>query len=338
MTLIAKSKKSTIIFMIGVMKLSKIMDELKAKIQGKDIPIVFPESEDSRIIEAAQKLGKEGLIKPILIGNHETILDDVSMCEVINPNTYAHYNELVQAFVERRAGKATYEQAQELLKQPNYFGTMLVYMNKAKGLVSGAAHSTGDTVRPALQIIKTKPGVSKTFGYFLMIRDNEKYIMGDCAINPNPDAESLAEFAIESAKAAEMFGIEPRVAMLSFSTNGSADTDETKKVQKATKLAKEKNSGYSIDGEMQFDAAFVESVGKKKFPDSDVAGQANTFIFPDLNAGNIGYKIAQRLGNFEAIGPVLAGLNKPVNDLSRGCSVEDVYNTAIITAAQSLID
>lgn len=318
--------------------MSKIMEELKTKIKGKEIPIVFPESDDPRIIEAVQRLSNEGLIKPILVGNHEKILDDVSMCEVINPDTFSQFNELVQAFVERRAGKATYEQAQELLKQPNYFGTMLVYMNKAKGLVSGAAHSTSDTVRPALQIIKTKPGISRTFGYFLMIRDEEKYIMGDCAINPNPDAEALAEFAIESAKAAEMFGIDPRVAMLSFSTNGSAETDETEKIRKATQLAKEKDSGYIIDGEMQFDAAFVESVGKKKFPNSEVAGKANTFIFPDLNAGNIGYKIAQRLGNFEAIGPVLAGLNKPVNDLSRGCSAEDVYNTAIITAAQSLME
>jgi len=318
--------------------MSDIITTLKEKIKGKKIRIVFPESTDPRIIKAAQRLGKEGLLKPILIGNPEKILDDVSMCEVINPETSSHYNEFVQALVERRAGKCTYEQAQEMLKQPNYFGTMLVYMNQAQGLVSGAAHSTGDTVRPALQIIKTKPGISKTFGYFLMVRGDEKYIMGDCAINPNPDSESLAEFAIESAKAAKMFDIDPKVALLSFSTNGSAETDETKKVAKAVQIAKKKAPDFDIDGEMQFDAAFVQKVGEKKFPDSPVAGKANTFIFPDLNSGNIGYKIAQRLGNFEAMGPVLAGLNKPVNDLSRGCSIDDIYNTAIITAAQSLSD
>jgi len=223
------------------------------------------------------------------------------------------------------------------LLDENYFGTMLVYMGMADGLVSGACHSTGETVRPALQIIKTKPGVARTFGYFLMVRDKDKFIFGDCAINPNPNAQELAEIAIESAKAAEMFGIDPKVAMLSFSTNGSAKTDETEKVVEATKIAKAANSGYQIDGEMQFDAAFVPSVGIKKYPGSEVAGKANTFIFPDLNSGNIGYKIAQRLGNFEAMGPILAGLNKPVNDLSRGCDSEDVYNTAIITAAQALI-
>jgi len=244
---------------------------------------------------------------------------------------------MVASFVERRKGKNTEEQARKMLLDENYFGTMLVYMGKAHGLVSGACHSTGDTVRPALQIIKTKPGVSKTFGYFLMAREDEKYIFGDCAINPNPTAENLAEFAIESAKAAEMFGIEPRVGLLSFSTNGSADTEETQKVVEATKIAKAANSGYQIEGEMQFDAAFVPSVGAKKFPGSEVAGKVNTFIFPDLNSGNIGYKIAQRLGNFDAMGPILAGLNSPVNDLSRGCSSDDAYKTAIITAAQALI-
>ncbi len=316
--------------------MSDIMTNLKTKIKGKEKRIVFPESEDQRILEAAQRLGKEGLIKPVLIGNPDKIQADVSMCEVINPETSPHFNEYVQAFVERRNGKATYEQAQELLKTPNYFGTMMVYMNAADGLVSGAAPSTGDTVRPALQIIKTKPGISRTFGFFLMVRGEEKYIMGDCAINPNPDSEALAEFAVESANAAKMFDIDPKVAMLSFSTNGSADTDESKKVRDAVALAKKKAPELAIDGEMQFDAAVVKHVGEKKFPGSEVAGQANTFIFPDLNSGNIGYKMVQRLGNFEAMGPVLAGLNKPVNDLSRGCSSDDAYNTAIITAAQSL--
>lgn len=319
--------------------MANIINELKEKITGKGLKIVFPESNDIRIIEAASRLSIEGLIKPILLGNKENIPSgfDISQCEIIDPNNSELFEEMVESFVTRRKGKNTEEQARKMLLDENYFGTMLVYMNKADGLVSGACHSTGDTVRPALQIIKTKPGVSRTFGYFLMVRDDEKYIMGDCAINPNPTAEGLAEIAIESAKAAEMFGISPKVAMLSFSTNGSAKTEETEKVVLATKLAKEANSGFEIDGEMQFDAAFVPSVGAKKYPTSNVAGQANTFVFPDLNSGNIGYKIAQRLGGFDAMGPILAGLNKPVNDLSRGCNADDAYKTAIITAAQSLI-
>jgi phosphate acetyltransferase len=318
--------------------MADIIEQLKEKISGKALKIVFPESNDSRIVEAAVKLAEEGILQPILIKTDKPIPSDydLSKCEIIDPKEYADFDLLVRKFVERRNGKATIEQAKELLLNENYFGTMLVYLNKAHGLVSGACHSTGETVLPALQIIKTKPGVSRTFGYFLMVRGQEKYIFADCAINPNPTAEQLAEFAIESAKAAEMFGIDPKVAMLSFSTNGSADTDETKKVAEATKIAQSKNSGYDIDGEMQFDAAFVEKVGASKFPGSVVAGKANTFIFPDLNSGNIGYKIAQRLGNFEAMGPVLAGLNSPVNDLSRGCSSDDAYNTAIITAAQAL--
>ena len=319
--------------------MANIMNQLKEKISNKGIKIVFPESSDPRILEAAIRLDKEGLLRPVLIGNREQLekSNDLGNCEVVDPNNYSDFAEMVSSFVDRRKGKATREDAEQILLDENYFGTMLVYMNKAHGLVSGAIHSTGDTVRPALQIIKTKAGVSKTFGYFLMVRDDEKYIFGDCAINPNPSSDDLAEFAVESAKAAEMFGIDPKVALLSFSTNGSANTDETKKVVEATKKAIEMNSGYALDGEMQFDAAFVEGVAKKKYPTSEVAGRANTFVFPDLNSGNIGYKIAQRLGNFEAMGPILAGLNMPVNDLSRGCDSEDVYNTAIITAAQTLI-
>ncbi len=320
--------------------MANIIDKLKQQITGKGLKIVFPETHDERILSAAIKLSKEDLLKPILIGNANDIPKkfDVSLCEIIDPLTYKDFDKMVDSFVLRRKGKVTTDEARKILLNENYFGTMLVYMNKVDGLVSGATRSTGETVRPALQIIKTKPGISRTFGYFLMVKGEEKYIFADCAINPNPTAEQLAEFAIESAKAAEMFGIVPKVSLLSFSTNGSAETDESKKVALATKIAKESNSGYEIDGEMQFDAAFVPSVGLKKYPSSKVAGNANTFIFPDLNSGNIGYKIAQRLGNFEAIGPILAGLNSPVNDLSRGCNAEDVYKTAIITAAQALID
>jgi len=256
--------------------------------------------------------------------------------EIYNPNNYEKFDELVQAFVERRKGKATEEDARKILLDENYFGTMLVYSKLAHGLVSGAAHSTADTVRPALQIIKTKQGVSKTSGVFIMVREDEKYVFADCAINIAPDSQDLAEIAIESAKTADMFDIEPRVAMLSFSTKGSAKSAETEKVSEAVRIAKEREPQLVLDGEFQFDAAFVPSVAKKKAPDSVIQGDANVFIFPSLEAGNIGYKIAQRLGNFEAVGPILQGLNAPVNDLSRGCNEEDVYKLALITAAQSL--
>jgi phosphate acetyltransferase len=206
-------------------------------------------------------------------------------------------------------------------------------------MVSGAIHSTGDTVRPALQIIKTKPGVSRTSGAFLMVRgrDQEKYLFSDCAINVNPSAQELAEIAVESAKTAELFDIEPKVAMMSFSTKGSAKSPEVEKVAEATKIAQELAPDFLIDGELQFDAAYIPGVAQLKAPDSQVAGQATVFVFPELQSGNIGYKIAQRFGGFEAIGPILQGLNKPVSDLSRGCNEEDVYKLSIITAAQSLM-
>src|SRR5699024_10032197 len=213
--------------------------------------------------------------------------------------------------------------------------TMLVYMNQADGLVSGAAHSTADTVRPALQIIKTKEGIHRTSGVFVMVRGEEKYLFADCAINIAPSSEELAEIAVASAETAELFAVDPRIAMLSFSTKGSAQSEETDKVRYAVNLAKEKQPHFAIDGELQFDAAFVPEVAGKKAPDSVLEGNANVFIFPSLEAGNIGYKMVERLGGFEAVGPVLQGLNSPVNDLSRGCSTEDVYNLALITAAQA---
>ncbi len=319
-----------------------LIESLKSKINGKGIKIVFPEVNDARIIEAVNKLGSENLITPVLIGIEKEVKNNFpnekfDNCIFMHPSNYDGITSMVDAFVERRKGKATADQAKEAVQNVNYFGTMLVYMGVADGFVSGATHSTGETVKPALQLIKTKANISKTFGYFIMLRDDEQYIMGDCAINPNPTAKELAEFAVESARVAEVFGMDPHVALLSFSTNGSANTEETQKVVEATKLAKEMGPEYKIDGEMQFDAAFVKNVGEKKYPNSPVAGRANTFVFPDLNSGNIGYKIAQRLGNFDAVGPILAGLNNPVNDLSRGCTVIDVYKTAIITAAQTLM-
>ncbi|MEC2150363.1 phosphate acetyltransferase [Bacillus velezensis] len=323
--------------------MADLFTKVQEKVAGKDVKIVFPEGLDERILVAVNNLAGNKVLKPIVVGNKEDIqakakelnltLDGV---DIFDPHTYEGMEELVQAFVERRKGKATEEQARKALLDENYFGTMLVYKGLADGLVSGAAHSTADTVRPALQIIKTKEGVKKTSGVFIMARGDEQYVFADCAINIAPDSQDLAEIAIESANTAQMFDIDPRVAMLSFSTKGSAKSDETDKVAEAVKIAKEKAPELALDGEFQFDAAFVPSVAEKKAPDSDIKGDANVFVFPSLEAGNIGYKIAQRLGGFEAVGPILQGLNMPVNDLSRGCNAEDVYNLALITAAQAL--
>ncbi|MBP3041509.1 phosphate acetyltransferase [Bacillaceae bacterium Marseille-Q3522] len=323
--------------------MSNLFTVLSKKVTGKNVRIVFPEGLDERILTAAARLANENVLQPILIGNAEQIQAkakelqvSVDKVEIYDPNKYELFEELVTAFVERRKGKATKEDAEKILLDENYFGTMLVYTNKADGLVSGAAHSTADTVRPALQIIKTKQGVKKTSGVFIMDREDEKYVFADCAINIAPDSDDLAEIALESAKTADMFDIEPRVAMLSFSTKGSAKSPETEKVSEAVKKAQSANPSLVLDGEFQFDAAFVPSVAEKKAPGSIIKGDANVFVFPSLEAGNIGYKIAQRLGKFEAIGPILQGLNRPVNDLSRGCDEEDVYKLALITAAQAL--
>ncbi|KYD25519.1 phosphate acetyltransferase [Geobacillus stearothermophilus] len=316
---------------------------LKAKVTGTARKIVFPEGTDDRILTAASRLATEQVLQPIVLGDEQAIRVKAAALglplegvEIVNPRRYGGFDELVSAFVERRKGKVTEETARELLFDENYFGTMLVYTGAADGLVSGAAHSTADTVRPALQIIKTKPGVGKTSGVFIMVRGDEKYVFADCAINIAPNSHDLAEIAVESARTAKMFGLKPRVALLSFSTKGSASSPETEKVVEAVRLAKEMAPDLILDGEFQFDAAFVPEVAKKKAPDSVIQGDANVFIFPSLEAGNIGYKIAQRLGGFEAVGPILQGLNKPVNDLSRGCSAEDAYKLALITAAQSL--
>lgn len=323
--------------------MSNLFTGLKEKVSASNVSIVFPEGLDERVLGAVARLAADKVVTPIVVGNEEEvqakakslylILDGV---QIFDPHNYDGFDEMVASFVERRKGKATEEAARKILLDENYFGTMLVHMGKADGLVSGAAHSTADTVRPALQIIKTREGVTKTSGVFIMVRDDEKYVFADCAINISPNSQDLAEIAIESARTADMFDVDPRVAMLSFSTKGSAKSPETEKVAEAVKIAKEMAPSLTLDGEFQFDAAFVPSVAEKKAPGSDIKGDANVFVFPSLEAGNIGYKIAQRLGNFEAVGPILQGLNKPVNDLSRGCNEEDVYKLALITAAQAL--
>ena len=320
-----------------------LFESLKSKINGKNLTIVFPEGEEPRILGAATRLVKENVLKPIIVGEQTKIEQvateksfDISNIEIIDPNKYADFDTLVDKFVERRKGKNTKEQAQKMLLDNNYFGTMLVYTGKADGMVSGAIHSTGDTVRPALQIVKTAPGNSRISGSFIMQKGDERYMFADCAININPDAQELAEIAVQTAKSAKLFDIDPKVAMLSFSTKGSAKSDEVTKVAEATNIAHELAPDLAIDGELQFDAAFVPSVGAQKAPGSKVAGHGNVFVFPDLQSGNIGYKIAQRFGGFEAIGPVLQCLAKPISDLSRGCNEEYVYNSAILTAALAL--
>ena len=323
----------------------EVFESLKANLVGKNARIVLPEGEEPRILQATKRLVKETEVIPVLLGNPDKIkiyleIEGITECyEVINPEHYPQFEEMVASLVERRKGKMTEEEAREvLINDVNYFGVMLVYMGLVDGMVSGAIHSTADTVRPALQIIKTKPGISRTSGVFLMNRENtdHRLMFADCAINIEPNAQELAEIAINTAETAKVFGIDPKVAMLSFSTKGSAKSPKVDRVVQATNIAKEMRPDLAIDGELQFDAAFVPATAAIKAPDSDVAGHANVFVFPGLQAGNIGYKIAQRLGMFEAIGPILQGLNKPVNDLSRGASAEDIYNLAIITAAQAL--
>lgn len=317
--------------------------EIKKSLSGRRKTIILPEGTDKRVLEAASRLQEEGLVKPVLLGDETEVSEAateagiaISEIEVINPASALYFEELAEKFVERRNGKASLEQAHEQLKDVNYFGTMLVYTGRADGLVSGAAHSTADTVRPALQIIKTKPGISRTSGAFIMMKGKERLVFADCAITVAPTAQELAEIAVESAKTARAFGVDPHVAMLSFSTKGSAVTEETEKIAEAVRIAQLLAPDLPLDGEFQFDAAYVPEIAAKKAPGSVIQGNANIYVFPSLEAGNIGYKIAERLGGYEAIGPILQGLNAPVNDLSRGCSADDVYKLALLTAAQSL--
>ena len=317
---------------------TKLTEQLKANPKT----IVFTEGTDPRIQDAAAKLTAEGILNVILLGNPDavklTAADakyDISKCEIIDPARYADKDAMVEKMVELRKGKMTEEQVRDALSKGNYFGTMLVKIGKADCLLGGATYSTADTVRPALQLIKTKPGNNIVSSCFIMVKDDQKLAMGDCAINIAPNEDELVEIAVETAKTAKVFGIDPKVAMLSYSTYGSGKGDMVTLVANATKKIKEAAPDLAVDGELQFDAAVAPEVAKVKCAGSPVAGQANTFIFPDINAGNIGYKIAARLGGYEAIGPVLQGLNAPINDLSRGCNAEEVYKMALVTAALS---
>ena len=300
------------------------------------------------MLTAASRLQADGLVEPILLGEADKVEAlakkaklDLSGIRIVDYLHAPEFVSMVEKFHERMAGGKHFqsmEEAHDAMLDPNFYGTMLVYTGQADGMVSGAAHSTADTVRPALFILKTKPGMHRISGSFIMERGEEKYVFADCAISIDPTSDQLVEFAAQSAATAKMIGIDPKVAFLSFSTHGSAKGPQVDKVAQAAKMFKEKYPDIPADGDLQFDAAFVPAVAELKAPDSAVGGRANVFIFPELQSGNIAYKITQRLGNFTAIGPVLQGIAKPVNDLSRGCSADDVYKIGILTAAQAVME
>ena len=307
--------------------------------------IVYTEGSDARILESAARLKKDGFLTPVLVGNVDEVKAaaakggfDIEGLEILDPLTYDKMDEMVNTMVELRKGKMSAEDCRAALSKGNYFGTMLVKMGVADALLGGATYSTADTVRPALQIIKTKPGSKIVSSCFILVRDSatgdrEVLAMGDCAINIKPTEDELVEIALETAATAKVFGIDPKVAFLSYSTLGSGKGEDVDKMRNACAKAKAAMPDLAIDGELQFDAAVSPTVARTKCPNSNVAGHANTFIFPDINAGNIGYKICQRMGGFDAYGPILQGLNAPINDLSRGCDAEEVYQMSIITAA-----
>ena len=316
---------------------------LQKKAQEKTTRIVLPEGDDDRILQAAHEVLAEGICELIILGEKETVTSratelglDISRAEIIDHLTDPRAEEFAAQFAELRKKKGvTLEQARETMKDVSYFGTMLVHTGQADGMVSGASHTTAHTIRPSFQIIKTKPGTSVVSSIFLMAMRGRLWAFGDCAVNPNPTAEQIGEIAAVSAQTAAAFDIDPKVAILSYSTGTSGAGPDVDRAVAATAKAKELAPDTLIDGPLQFDAAVDPGVAAKKAPESPVAGKATVMIFPDLEAGNIGYKTAQRTGGALAIGPILQGLNKPVNDLSRGATVPDIINTIAITAIQA---
>ena len=330
-----------------------LLDEIKAKATARKKTIVLCEGEDKRVIEAAAEITKAGIAKIVLIGNEEECKKvapgaDLTGITLVDPLTSDKTAEYAAILYEARKAKGmTEEQAKEQAKDRTMFGALMLKAGDVDGYVSGACHSTANTLRPGLQVVKTAPGIKTVSSCFIMIAPQKHAynpdgvaVFADCAINIEPTAEQLADIALSSAKSAkDISGIEPRVAMLSFSTKGSGNDDKftqtVPKVQKAVELAKQAEPALALDGEFQFDAAVAPEVGKLKAPDSKVAGNANVFVFPNINAGNIGYKIAQRFGGYMAVGPICQGFAKPLNDLSRGCTVEDIVATVAVTALQS---
>ena len=328
----------------------EIMSKILAAAKKNRKKIVLPEGIEERTITAVEQIKKEDIAEPILVGNKDSILKkskelnvDLSGVTIIDPETSDKLNTYIEAFYELRKNKGmTLSKAEKIVRDPLYFSTMMVKLDDADGMVSGAIHTTGDLLRPGLQIIKTAKGVNTVSSFFIINVPNSPYgdngtlLFSDCAVNPVPNEDQLVEIAIATAETSKnLCGTEPKVAMLSFSTMGSADHDVVTKVRNATAKAKEKRPDLKIDGELQLDAAIVPKVAKQKAPGSEVAGNANVLIFPDLQAGNIGYKLVQRFANATAIGPICQGFAKPINDLSRGCSSQDIVNVVAITAVQA---
>ena len=322
--------------------MSDFLTRMKAAAKADKKPVVLPEGEDQRTIDAAKIIVEEDLANLVILGDPDKI--DLPGVTVIDPKCGPKHEEYAQKFAELRAKKGvTIEQARAQMNDATYYGTMMVKMGDADGLVSGACHSTADTLRPALQILKTAPGTKLVSAFFVMCTDTPQFgtdgtlIFADCGLNINPSSDELSEIAIASAHSWSTFmgSVEPHVAMLSYSTMGSAGGEVAKKVQEAVKFCKEKTPELAIDGDLQLDAAIVPTVAQLKAPGSSVAGKANVLVFPDLEAGNIGYKLVQRFAGADAYGPILQGIAKPVNDLSRGCSADDIVGVVAITAVQA---
>lgn len=323
--------------------IDQLLTQIYEQARAKKMTIVLPEAEDNRTLQALKIIEKQNTADIILVGNRDKVIKKIhelgvnpEFATIMDPET----SDLTQGFIEEyqklRAHKGmTIEKAEKLIKDPVFFATMLVHTNKADGLVSGAVHTTGDTIRPALQIIKTKPGSKTVSSVFFMGIPCRLSIFADCAVNPNPTASQLADIAIDSAETARAMGMDPKVGLISFSTNGSAKHPLVDKVTDAFKNVKERFPDLPIEGEMQFDAAFVPEIAELKFPGSKIAGRVNVFIFPDLQVGNCTYKAVQRIGRVQAVGPLLQGLKKAVNDLSRGCSVEDISDLVAMTSVQA---
>ena len=324
-----------------------VFENFENQLKANPKTIVFTEGTDARILSAASKLLAGKILNVLLLGNPEAVKKaaaeggfDITGAEICDPTSYPEFDAMVAKMVELRKGKMTEEQCRAALSKSNYFGTMLVKLGEADALLGGATYSTADTVRPALQLIKTKPGSNIVSSCFIMVRpaasgENEVLAMADCAINIKPTEDELVEICRETVECAKIFGVDPKVAFLSYSTLGSGKGEDVDKMRNACEKAKAEMPNTPIGGEFQFDAAVSPVVAKTKHISDSVGGHANTFIFPDINAGNIGYKIAQRLGNFDAYGPILLGLNAPINDLSRGCSVDDIVSVVAITAVQA---
>lgn len=323
-----------------------MINTLIEKIKGKGTRIVFTEGSDPRILEAAIRLHKENILVPVLLGNRAEIQGaasangwDIEGLETLDPIEYKNMQMMITKVVELRKGKLDDEAAREACLHRNFFGTMYVKLGCADGLLGGATYSTADTIRPALQLVKTKPGNSIVSSCFILMKDGaDQLVMGDCSINIDPTVDDLVEITLQTAHTIRQFGIEPKVGLLSYSTLGSAKGESVSKVKEAATRLKRMPLDFEVEGEIQFDCCVSPEVAKLKAPDSKCAGKINTFIFPNIDSGNIGYKIASRLGDYEAIGPILQGLNSPINDLSRGCNAEEVYKMAIVTAAQKYMD